>query len=347
MKKAHIFDYLRGLLAESRSRRINDGDRIVVFSDLHMGNGGSSDDFLGNSELFVSALSRHYEPLGYTVVLNGDVEDLQKFPSKSIRKVWEGVFALFEEFRKKDRLVRIWGNHDELLSIGPEAASGGIVEGFRLTYKGNTIFIFHGHQASVAFNRFNRYLGLFIRYLFRPLGIMNDSVAHDSRRKYKVEKRVYKFSSSEKILSFIGHTHRPLFESLSKIDTLRYRIEELCRLYPRADPDERNDISEEIEGIKKELRGLLEKEKKEIYPSSLYERHFTIPCIFNSGCTTGKRGITCLEIDGGMIRLVHWFDARIASRHENAEILEGTPYRKTAIKEDSLDYIFTRVSLLS
>jgi hypothetical protein len=47
---------------------------------------------------------------------------------------------------------------------------------------------------------------------------------------------VYGFSSRRKIVSIIGHIHRPLFESLSKIDTLKYRIEQLCRHYPLASP---------------------------------------------------------------------------------------------------------------
>ena len=347
MKKAQIFEYLHRLLQRSPSRTITDDDRVVVFSDLHIGNGGGSDDFRGNAELFLSVLSRHYAARDYTLVLNGDIEELQKFPRWTIRRAWPELFECFEGLRKRDRLIRLWGNHDEILSFKPDPAAGPVHEGFRLLYKGWTLFIFHGHQASSAFQRYNKYLGLFIRYLMRPLGIMNDSVAHSSRRKYKIEKRVYKFSGSEKILSVIGHTHRPLFESLSKVDSLRFRIEELCRRHPEAAGEERAAIAQEIGGIKTELRRLLEKDQKEIYPSSLYQHYFTIPCIFNSGCVIGKRGMTCLEIAEGRLRLVHWFDAKVADRFEEAEPMEGTDIRRLVIKEDSLDYIFTRIDLLT
>lgn len=347
MKKAYIFDYLRDLLRRSPSRTIGDDDRIVVFSDLHMGNGGSNDDFLGNADLFSSAVSRYYGPNGYSLVLNGDIEDLQKFPGRSIGKAWEGVRRLFDRFRNEGRLVRIWGNHDEPFQLKPDSVRGTAIEAFRLNYKGNTIFLFHGHQASSAFARYNKYLGILVRYLTRPLGVMNDSVAHDSRRKYKIEKRVYKFSSSEKILSVIGHTHRPLFESLSKVDALKFRIEELCRSYPEQGEEEKIAIASEIEGIKSELRRLLARDGKDVLPGSLYERHFAIPCIFNSGCVTGKRGMTCIEIADGMIRLVHWFDFAVSDRYREAEDLPGTSYRRAVIKEDTLDYIFTRISLLA
>lgn len=41
---------------------------------------------------------------------------------------------------------------------------------------------------------------------------------------------------------------------------------------------------------------------------------FNIPCLFNSGCVIGKRGVTAPEIEEVNIRLVHWFDSRISKK---------------------------------
>lgn len=268
-------------------------------------------------------------------------------------RAWEGFFLLLEKFRRENRLIRIWGNHDELLALRPGAKGQSASEGFRFFYKNKTIFLFHGHQASLTFQRFNTWLGYLVRYLVHPLGIMNDSVAHDSRKKFKTERRVYEFSGAERIISIIGHTHRPLFESLSKGDTLRFRIEELCRRYPEAGEGDREEIGREIGAVKNELRRLLEKDGEDGFLGSIYDKHFTIPCIFNSGCATGKRGITCIEIENGHIRLVHWFDRNISKRYllgdayPKAEPLEDTDYFRVVIKEDDLDYIFTKIDLLA
>ena len=59
-------------------------------------------------------------------------------------------------------------------------------------------------------------------------------MAESSRRRFRVEKRMYNFARKKKIMALIGHTHRPLFESLPRLDTLKIEIENLCRAYPRA-----------------------------------------------------------------------------------------------------------------
>ncbi|MEM6831785.1 MAG: hypothetical protein AAF551_14840, partial [Bacteroidota bacterium] len=79
---------------------------------------------------------------------------------------------------------------------------------------------------------------------------------------------------------------------------------------------------------------------------------FHIPCLFNSGTVIGKRGITCLEIEGDKIRLVHWFDKSISKKYlthsgYEPQRLEGTNFYRMVINEESLQYIFTRINFLS
>lgn len=177
-------------------------------------------------------------------------------------------------------------------------------------------------------------------------------MTYESRKRYRTEHRVYAFSSSRKIVSVIGHTHRPLFESLSKIDTIRFRIEQLCRDYATVSPRARAAIETVISGYRRELSRIWEKNREDGERSSLYNAQICIPCLFNSGCAIGKRGVTAIEIADGVISLVHWFDpSRGERRHggeENpAHRLEGTGYYRTTIKQDRLDYIFARIRLLA
>jgi hypothetical protein len=227
-----------------------------------------------------------------------------------------------------------------------------IRDALRFNYKGQTLFVFHGHQTSVYFERYNRWLGQALRIFANPLRIKNYSVSHDSAKRFKTEERVYDFSSSRKLLSIIGHTHRPLFESMSKTDSIKFEIERLCRKYPKSGPEKQAKYAARIDDLKKELAhvDLTHPEDREL--SSLYNANYVVPCVFNSGCTLGKRGITCLEIKNGKLALVHWFDrnrSRKYLQYSNlkAKQLGETDHFRVVIKRDNLDYIFARIRLLT
>ncbi|MCX7788571.1 MAG: metallophosphoesterase [Spirochaetes bacterium] len=351
VKDTHIKVYLDELFDTAPVREFTSQDQVVVFSDLHMGNGGSKDDFRENADLFLTALREYYLPNQFLLILNGDIEEYQKFLPFQVRRAWEPVFLLFDEFARKGKLVQIWGNHDELLSLRPGRKGKEVHEALRLRYHGKDLFIFHGHQISPAYNRLNRVFGYIVRYLVRPLGIMNGSVAKNNKKKFKTEQKIYEYSTGKKILSIIGHTHRPLFESLSKVDVLKFQIEDLCRRYPVATGEEKERIASEVRKAKEKLLNLLESSPEEAMRGSIYESHFMVPSVFNSGSATGKGGITCLEIVAGNIRLVHWVDVERGKHHLDSQDaivvpLKDTPYFKVILKEESLDYIFARIELL-
>ena len=328
-------------------------DRIVILSDLHLGDGGPRDDFRQNADLVQDVLRGYYLAGGYSLVLNGDIEELQRFSYTKIRARWEHLLLLFEEFRRRTILYRILGNHDQgLRGVVEKGAADALLDGVRLTMNGDTIFLFHGHQATIFFERFNDVSGFFLRHVANTLRIPNVPVMYESRKKYLTEHRVYAFSSSRKVVSIIGHTHRPLFESLSKIDTLRFRIEQLCRDYLSVSPRARAAIETAITAYRGELSRVWEKDRQNGLRSSLYNEQISIPCLFNSGCAVGKRGVTALEIAGGEIALVHWFDRARGERHmeENgrpAERLGSTDYYRSVLKQDKLQYVFTRIRLLA
>jgi rubrerythrin len=177
------------------------------------------------------------------------------------------------------------GNHDIALPLHREYPFSEILmEGMKLRHDRDVLFLFHGHQSSSFQARFSVLVGLSLRYVARPLGIKNYSVSRSRLRKYRTERRVYSFSQGDRIASVVGHTHRPLFESLSKVDSLRFRIEQLCRQYTQAHARQRRRLSEDILRHKVELEQIYSRKGEPKNRRSVYNSKLLIPCLFNSGC---------------------------------------------------------------
>ena len=352
MTDSIIQDKLNDVFEKSEIIPLNEHKRIIVFSDLHMGNGSSTDDFQKNSELFYRVLHDYYLKKDYTLILNGDIEELQRFTLQKIEIRWADLYELFDEFDAKGCLFKTVGNHDyELYSIRNRKHPYRLYPAIKLKWNDNYILVLHGHQASNYFEQLHTLIGHLLRYVANPLKIKNRSVAHNSRKKFKTEREVYAFGCSRKIITMIGHTHRPLFESLSKIDELKYRIENLVRKYPGSDTSIRKEIEEQVEKYKTVLAHLYEKHEETSLLSSLYNQ-LVIPSLFNSGCVIGKRSITGLEIDDGKIALVQWFNGirneRKVEPREKAGVirLADTDVCKVELKKETLEYVFARIMLL-
>ncbi|NTU53019.1 MAG: metallophosphoesterase [Chlorobiaceae bacterium] len=353
-QKKHPF--LEKLLETAKSVTLDSSSKVLVLSDLHMGNGGRRDEFRRNAEIVRSMLQDYYLPGKYSLVLNGDVEELFKFSVESITGCWGDIYDLFLEFRKNGFFWKIYGNHDSDLAEEPDyRLKSHLLESIRFNYGNETMLLFHGHQASIllweTYPLVSRAVVLFLRYIAKPMGIRNFSTAYNSRRRFAIEKSIYEFSNQAKIVSIIGHTHRPLFESLSKVDHLNYRIEELCRLYPSAHSRERIAIREQITDLKAMLDACFTEGKRIGLRSGRYN-NIVIPSVFNSGCAIGKRGVTALEIDGDRIRLVYWFKEKqgrrfVSDRSNQAEQLGNTGFYRIVLNEDHLDYVFSRIHLLA
>ena len=348
-----VYQNLDKLFEESPIFKLGEKDKWVIFSDLHMGDGGSTDDFKSNADLFKKALEKHYLQRKFSLALNGDVEELQRFSWSKVQKYWGDVYEIFNRFNEQTNLLKIVGNHDLILSVLKEKPFPyKVYDAARFDYKGESIFLFHGHQASKKFQEHNQLIGITLKYFANPLGIKNYSVSHSSMKQYKIEKRAYHYSSYRKIVSIIGHTHRPLFESLHKVERLKYKIEQLCRDYSERPVGQLEEIKEAIRATKKDLKKYYQQHAGANFQNYVYNAIFHIPCLFNSGCVIGKRGMTCLEIADGKIRLVHWFDEKISKKYlqksgYEPEKLKGTDYYRMVINQESLDYVFTRINFLT
>lgn len=342
---------LEKLFKESKKISIDSKDKFIIFSDLHIGNGGFNDDFNPNSQLLIHILNNHYFSKGYKLILNGDVEELYKFSYKDIYNRWSEFYQMLDKYNSENRLFKIVGNHDYELKLNPHLQTQyELLDSLILEYKKKNIFIFHGHQTSSKIEQYSKLALFLVKYIFRT--VSNKSVPIDNNKKYLTEEISYKFSSHNRLISILGHTHRPLFESLSKIDSLKLTIENLCRQYSISDDSKQKKIRNFISEYKHELEGILEKGDSNTYRDSIYNNKILIPCLFNSGAVTGKRGITGIEIKKGKISLVYWFDVFRSRRYLNyqdvaAKKLKGTNFYKASLKTDSLDYVFSRIDLLS
>ncbi len=335
------------------------GRPLVVFSDLHMGDGGPRDEFRPNGELMQTVLRDYYLAREYGLVLNGDIEELQRTSLPSVRASWQGMYDVFAAFQSRSALYKIVGNHDARLRNDGSAAEG-LLDALRLEVGAGTIFLFHGHQATIFFEHFDWMADFLVRYVAKTLRIANAPVRYESPKRFVTERRVYEFSARRGILSVIGHTHRPLFESLSKIDSLKFRIEKLCREYPLASRLARSAIEKAIDACKAELKHLREKDARNGGRDSLYNETICVPCLFNSGCAIGKRGVTAIELTAERISLVHWYDSRrqVQSKATAGAIagaagaapatqLGRTDFHRVVLKHDHLPYLFSRVRLLA
>lgn len=85
--------------------------RYALISDLHIGNGGSTDKFKYNESVLINALDYYYDN-DYSLILLGDIEELWRFSLTEILTRYNNtVYNAIRRFGNS-RVFRIYGNHD-------------------------------------------------------------------------------------------------------------------------------------------------------------------------------------------------------------------------------------------
>ncbi|MDR2480244.1 MAG: metallophosphatase family protein [Treponema sp.] len=346
MAETSFFSELNSRVSGDAALDISRGGRALILSDLHMGT-GRRDDFSGNGDLVITALEDYYFKNGWFLVLNGDIEELQRHSLERVQERWLRAFQVFNAFAAENRLYKIIGNHDESL-LFKRSYPYPLYTVVRVDTGIVPVYVYHGHQASRIYIKYNKLLGAGIRYVLKPFGIKNISSAGSPYRRFHVEKEAYRFSLENNCVSVIGHTHRPLFESLGRFDYIKFEIERLCRDYPASGAD-RERIENEVMALRQDLGKLRRKERRDVLRQSLYGDDLPVPCLFNSGCAIGNKGFTAIELSGEDIALVYWYSdgsgRRFISRGGYAVERLG-PYCRTVLNQDRLDYIWSRIRLL-
>ena len=141
----------------SRSQRIkiNDESKIIVLSDFHLGSGKSRDEFRKNSSLIMTVLKEWYLPKGYTLILNGDIEELHRLKLPTVSRAWKELYEIFLEFKKGPGLYKILGNHDSGLQTLRKTGrcdaeievNSELLSSLILEYGEYEMLVLHGHQA--------------------------------------------------------------------------------------------------------------------------------------------------------------------------------------------------------
>jgi predicted phosphodiesterase len=325
------------------------GGKVLIISDFHMGT-GRRDDLANNGELLISLLEDYYFRGGWYLVLNGDIEELQRYSLDNIRERWSRLYRIFDHFASQNRLYKIIGNHDEELLLKKNYFYP-LYNAIRIETGVIPAFVYHGHQSSQFYLKYNKLVGAGLRYFLKPFGIRNISSARSPYRRFFVEKKAYAFSLENHCLSIIGHTHRPLFESLGRFDFIKFEIERLCRDYPASTGEGRGRIEREVAALRHDLSKLKLSERRDVLRQSLYGDELPVPCLFNSGSAIGKKGINAIELNCEQIALVYWFTQGegkhfVSRGGYQVEKLGSTPYRRVVLNQDRLDYIKARIELL-
>lgn len=214
--------------------------RYVLMSDCHRGMGNSSDNFLKNQHLYFAALE-HYYSQGFTYIELGDGDELwENRNMKNIIDVHNNVFWLFKQFYQEDRLYLLYGNHDivkrkkgypskscgtyfctQSQQMQPLFPSLTFYEGIILTtdlLPGSrsrvSLYLTHGHQASLLNSTLWPLSRFLVRYIWRPLenlGILDPtSAAKNYYVKNKSEVRLNQWAEENHRILITGHTHRPI-----------------------------------------------------------------------------------------------------------------------------------------
>lgn len=303
--------------------------KIIIFSDHHRGTGDGADDFCDCNKAYSAALGYYLES-GYTLILLGDAEDLWECrPGPVIEKYRNNLLLEAEFLKQKDRYYRVYGNHDDLWQDSnainkyfraemPTYPAINVTESLHLILNdsNNTayrFFLVHGHQGTLASDRFGNVARIAVRYLWRPLQRLfkfkSTSPAKNEQLKSDHDIAMYswalkKWKDGEKTVLVAGHTHQPVFSSKSYVAKLQ---EELAVLQKENEfmPILSEEKKAELEKAIAEKRAELEYVRAQHGDSE----DGGYPCYFNTGCCSfGDDDVTGIEIVDGKIKLVRWPD---------------------------------------
>lgn len=219
--------------------KIDDLSKIVIMSDCHRGAGNNFDNFLRNKNIYKGALN-HYFNKGYTYIELGDGDDMWEV--KKYNEIIEehlDTFKILKKFHQNNRLVMIYGNHDIVKRI-PKILEKyfytyydkitkeekellfnlKVYESLIIDYKGQEIFLVHGHQVDFLNSTLWRLSRFLVRNIWRPFEYIGMKDPTNSAKKYKVsknvEKKLQKWSMENNRILIAGHTHRPIIPEVGE-----------------------------------------------------------------------------------------------------------------------------------
>lgn len=178
-----------------------------------------------------------------------------------------------------------------------------------------TIFLTHGHQGDAQSDG-NWFSKFFVGWIWAPLQsllkINPNTAAYNSEKKTLHNSIMYEWSSAQQnTLLITGHTHQPVFKSLTVLE----------RLYKEFQLAEKDKNAEQLKLLLDEIK----KREKE-FTAVATDYMSMKPSYFNSGCCCFSDGdITGIEIADGCIRLIKW---TLIDGKPTRQLLEETTLEK-------------------
>ncbi|MFT4024108.1 MAG: metallophosphoesterase [Flavihumibacter sp.] len=281
---------------------------VIIFTDLHKGTRDGADDFAVCEENYLAALS-YYDERNYYYINMGDSEELWENTLLNVVKYNKRTFAAERSFVERRAFTKLFGNHDlywgndplaptvlKTIYDNPLKANTGAILRAQLPDSEIDFFCTHGHQGDAQSDG-NAFSKWFVSYIWGPaqafLEISTNSPSCNNNRKTLHNEFMYEWSAKQDSLVLItGHTHQPVFNSLTHLERLYLDLEEA-----RA-----NNDKEAEEKILAEIP----RRRREYDHVNLSFRNMK-PSYFNAGCCCFEDGnITGIEISEGFIRLVIW-----------------------------------------
>lgn len=282
--------------------------KVIIFSDQHKGARNGADDFTLAEPNYLAALE-YYNSNQFLFVSLGDNEELWENTLTQVKKYNVSTFEAERKFIDRNAFIKIFGNHDLYWQNDPFAPlqlkmiygtdvkiyEAVILQAHINDHKLN-IFCTHGHQGDAASDG-NWFSKFFVARIWAPLQaylrINPNTPAYDNEEKTLHNSIMYKWAALHRNLLLItGHTHQPVFQSLTLLE----------RLYRQMQVAKRDNDNKAMDELQQQIR----KREKEFSAVSM-DYLIMKPSYFNSGCCCFSDGdITGIEIENGYIRLIKW-----------------------------------------
>ncbi|MES2061833.1 MAG: metallophosphoesterase [Bacteroidota bacterium] len=307
-------------------------EKFIIFSDQHKGARDGADIFARSAKNYLNALD-HYNKEKFIYINLGDSEELWENLFVTVKRHNKATFEKEKLFMEHNRFVKIFGNHDLYWGNDPLAAVSlmqiygkairvyeGAVLQTQVAGKPLEIFLTHGHQGDLQSDG-NWFSKWFVSDIWGPLQgflqINPNTPAYNNQLKTDHNRIMYEWSSQRKnTLLITGHTHQPVFRSLTELENLYIQLEHAKKA---------NDAAKTA-GLEKKITAL------HLQGNAPPDFNGYLDTYFNSGCCCFNDGdITGIEIADGCIRLIKWaYRQKISERVvleecklEDLEILRG------------------------
>ncbi|MCR8561524.1 metallophosphoesterase family protein [Mucilaginibacter sp. BJC16-A38] len=315
--KRRVDKALSGLYEEIKSRNVKKGlllpvdsqiDKFIILSDQHKGARDGADVFAKADKNYLAALD-YYNKEHFFYINLGDSEELWENLFVTVKRHNKATFESEKKFIARKSFIKIFGNHDLYWDNDPLAAvnlqsiygqpvdihEGVILEVNTANKKPLEIYMTHGHQGDLQSDG-NWFSKWFVSDIWGPfqayLRINPNTPANNDQLKTDHNRMMYEWSSKRKdTLLITGHTHQPVFRSLTQLELLYEGLRQ-------AKAGNRNDEAATIQN---------KIDKLHLKASRPPDFKGYLDTYFNSGCCCFDDGdITGIEIAEGCIRLIKW-----------------------------------------